>query len=346
MRQSPGAMNSQANGAGDKINRAAPGSSTRQDGNTGSPGSAANAVAGDAQAGGASQAGDAVAADGISDATNEDQSRTSEDLCLFVRNATIEDRASPRPDVQAALTKIGQGDACPGGVDLTGAHIQKANLPLADLRGARLVDVDLSGSNLVGAKFSGANLSGANLSGADLTGADLRGAILTDGAILNGANLTAANLSRADGKDAPGAEDDINPKAAMCRSNGSGPVTNLTGAKLVNAILMGATLDNANASDGTDFSRAHLDDTRLVGVNLGNADMTKVTVSAKTDFTGAFFSNTNLTGVDLMKTNTSATQLHGACGAPATHPAGLKTTFGRCNRPRPAASHESNARPD
>ena len=73
----------------------------------------------------------------------------------------------------------------------------RANLKVADLRGANLRAADLRDVNLWGADLRGADLRGANLRGADLRGADLRGANLR-GANLRGADLWGANLRDAD----------------------------------------------------------------------------------------------------------------------------------------------------
>jgi hypothetical protein len=72
----------------------------------------------------------------------------------------------------------------------------------ANLRGARLVRLDLRGKDFqdadaAGAMFAGSLLNGANFSHADLRGADLRGACLR-GAEFNGANLAGADFTNAD----------------------------------------------------------------------------------------------------------------------------------------------------
>lgn len=72
----------------------------------------------------------------------------------------------------------------------------------ANLRGARLVRLDLRGKDFqhahaAGAVFAGSLLNGANFSHADLRGADLRGTCLR-GAIFTGAKLTGADFTNAD----------------------------------------------------------------------------------------------------------------------------------------------------
>ena len=80
--------------------------------------------------------------------------------------------------------------------------LRDVNLSRADIRFARLRNVDLSGADLSGTEFNNSDLeramlAGANLSGADFTDANLRGAVLKD-ANLSQAILTNADLSGAD----------------------------------------------------------------------------------------------------------------------------------------------------
>jgi Pentapeptide repeats (8 copies) len=126
-----------------------------------------------------------------------------------------------RPDVQAALTVVGNRDPKR---DIRRVDLSRADLSGANLAGARLGGLifgrflvnssgaDLSGATLSGgtlrfAHLIGADLTGTDLTGADLTGADLRetdltGAHLTRahlyGAVLRGADLTGADLTRVD----------------------------------------------------------------------------------------------------------------------------------------------------
>ena len=76
---------------------------------------------------------------------------------------------------------------------------QERGLPLADLSGAYLVDVDLSNAGELWEKGTdlwerGAGLTDADLSGTDLTGADLSNAYLA-GANLEGADITDEQLA-------------------------------------------------------------------------------------------------------------------------------------------------------
>ena len=77
------------------------------------------------------------------------------------------------------------------------ANLSRANLVLADLDDANLVEANLSGATLVNAFLPRSNLVEANLRGADLLTADLREANLLN-ADLRGTNLQGAYLSRAD----------------------------------------------------------------------------------------------------------------------------------------------------
>jgi Pentapeptide repeats (8 copies) len=130
-----------------------------------------------------------------------------EALCAFVREHTIGKTVAERPtpgvpavlphpttDVQAVLTVIGRRPKELKPVDLIGAVVPGAVLPLANLSGAGLVSANLSGAGLVSANLSGANLISANLSGAYLVWANLSGAYLS-GAKLNDADLSGADLT-------------------------------------------------------------------------------------------------------------------------------------------------------
>ncbi|WRZ96419.1 pentapeptide repeat-containing protein (plasmid) [Streptomyces sp. NBC_01007] len=99
---------------------------------------------------------------------------------------------TPLPSMRAYLRRA----------DLSGAHLERANLMAADLRKAYLRRAHLERANLTLADLEGANLSGAHLEGAFLITADLEGANLSgahlEGAFLNTANLEEANLEEAD----------------------------------------------------------------------------------------------------------------------------------------------------
>lgn len=80
------------------------------------------------------------------------------------------------------------------------------NFVKANLRGARLIDLDLRGKSFMGAEAAGADFAGSLLNGVNFSHADLRGADLRD-ACLRGANLTHAAIAGADftGADITGA---------------------------------------------------------------------------------------------------------------------------------------------
>jgi hypothetical protein len=121
------------------------------------------------------------------------------------------------PDIQAALTVIGQRDRHFGAgedyplnffgtdlmeMDLEGAHLERARFPGVHLEGANLNGAHLDGAILLGAHLEGARLYGANLEkaylrGAHLEGADLRGATLKE-ADVAGAHLRRARVSHTD----------------------------------------------------------------------------------------------------------------------------------------------------
>jgi hypothetical protein len=84
----------------------------------------------------------------------------------------------------------------------TQAMVVGRNFIGANLRGARLVRLDLRGkgfqhADAAGAIFAGSLLNGANFAHADLRGADLRGTCLR-GAKFTGANLSGADFTNAD----------------------------------------------------------------------------------------------------------------------------------------------------
>jgi Pentapeptide repeats (8 copies) len=83
------------------------------------------------------------------------------------------------------------------GVSLAAAPLERAYLPLVDLRGANLVSADLQSANLRGANLQNANLRQANLQGANLR-LSLQKALFVrvkkESANLQGANLQGANL--------------------------------------------------------------------------------------------------------------------------------------------------------
>src|SRR5262249_39283631 len=93
-----------------------------------------------------------------------------------------------RPDIQAAATVIGRRTTRYDSqtINLSNAHLERADLIAADLTGANLQSAYLNGADLTGAHLESASLNGAHLNDADLSVAH------PDGASLAGARLTSA----------------------------------------------------------------------------------------------------------------------------------------------------------
>ena len=147
------------------------------------------------------------------------------------------------------------------GMNLSQAHLQRAELRKAILKGA----------DLTGARLQGARLHKAILEGADLTEAELQRAVLTK-ASLQKACLLGANLERAVLLDTKLQEADLEytrlQKAYFGRAN-------LQGVKLRYAHLQGAYLDDAN----------------LQGARLAYCHLEKVDLFAAESLEGAYFYN-------------------------------------------------------
>jgi hypothetical protein len=107
--------------------------------------------------------------------------------------------SAPGPEPRSAAPTVAPTLSGPA---YTQAMVAGRNFIGADLRGARLMHLDLRGKNFqradaAGAVFAGSLLNGANLSDADLRGADLSGTCL-HGATLTGAELSGADFTGAD----------------------------------------------------------------------------------------------------------------------------------------------------
>lgn len=152
------------------------------------------------------------------------------------------------------------------GASLQGAHLARADLTGARLRGAVLSSADLRGTHLAGADLTQADLRGANLAKADLLGASLVGADMT------GADLRGADLSRTDLTGA------VLANARLC------------GARLVRARLHRTELDHARGcepevmDEGPNFSGADLRGAQLFRAQLPRARWTRSRVDPKTAF--------------------------------------------------------------
>jgi uncharacterized protein YjbI with pentapeptide repeats len=192
---------------------------------------------------------------------------------LEVLAASVRERTSVTPapekiatDVQAALTVIGRRTPVrsESPIDLSGAHLDGANLTEAPLNDATLTDTHLDNAYLLHAQLQGAYFAAASLKGARPGMANLQDAHLIDadhlGATLTGAQLQSAGLSRANlfGAKLTGA--------------------NLAGARHIAANLLGADLTDTNlaAADLTEanLQRAILFDARLNRADLARADLT------------------------------------------------------------------------
>ncbi|MDP9412487.1 MAG: pentapeptide repeat-containing protein [Actinomycetota bacterium] len=137
-------------------------------------------------------------------------------------------RHRPSLDAQAAATVVSRLPRQPKAenIDWTGAHLERATLPQADLSGAYLGWTHMSRVYFAGARLQETNFDHAQLQGAVFRSADLRSAVLTR------ADLRGAHFDKADLRGA-----------------------NLRGAKLQNALLNGAQLDEADLR-GADLSGA------------------------------------------------------------------------------------------
>ena len=128
-------------------------------------------------------------------------------LLLLLVIAGIAGTQVPRLSMVFSAPATKPGPAAPAvvptlsGPAYTQAMVEGRDFVGADLRGARLIRLDLrgqdfQGADAAGAVFAGSLLNGANFSHVDLRGADLRGTCL------RGANLTEAQLAGADFTDA------------------------------------------------------------------------------------------------------------------------------------------------
>ncbi|WP_344860941.1 pentapeptide repeat-containing protein [Planomonospora alba] len=205
-----------------------------------------------------------------------------------------------RTDLRAALTVIGRRlveQDLPGGIDLTGANLGRANLTNANLSGVNLIGAnltraDLTEANLHLADLTDANLTEANLHLADLTDANLTRADLTN-ANLHLADLTDANLTRAD------------------LTNANLHLADLIGTDLIDANLIGIDLTGANLTRANltranltraDLSDANLTDTDLIDAELTDAEL-RLTELTDTDLTRANLTRADLTGANLTRAN-------------------------------------------
>jgi len=147
-------------------------------------------------------------------------------------------------------------------IRLGGVNLSDANLNDADLSRVVLSDANLSGVVLSDADLSGANLSNANLSGANLSGAKVSRADLSN-ASLNGANLSWTDLSDAD-------------LSYTILSEANLSYANLSEASLFSANLSEANLSFAVLSDATDLFDATLSGANLSGAKVSRANLRSI----------------------------------------------------------------------
>src|SRR5262245_45378214 len=150
------------------------------------------------------------------------------------------------PDIRPDLSRAGFIEEHFGGVNPSGAILNRAILNDANLSGA-----DLKGAEILYATLTRANLSGANLSGADLEEAHLVIAKLI-GANLNGAYLHRAYLDRSD----------------------------LSGASLIGADLRAAILIDTNFS-GADLTGCHVHGVSAWGLKLERTKQQNLVIATK-----------------------------------------------------------------
>jgi hypothetical protein len=173
----------------------------------------------------------------VANESDRDRTAVIDLLAAFVREhapgGSKRERAFVRPDVQSAMTVLGQ------------------TINFSDLDSSRRVD--LSNTDLPGAKLKGANLFCVDLSGANLRGAQMEDACLRDArlwsACLDLANLSGADLSVAELEEASAEDTDFSD-------------ANLSGAVMIRANLKGADFSGAN------LNLAVLHDAHLEGADL------------------------------------------------------------------------------
>jgi len=147
------------------------------------------------------------------------------------------------------------------------------------LRGINLPLVNLREAKLAGAKLQGAFLWRANLKKAGLQGADLQKTVLGE-ADLQETSLWRANLQEAD----------------LVETNLQ--KADLRHAKIQKAQLYGANLFKANLGEA-DLQEADLQNARLQSANLVSANLQEADLKGA-DLRGAYLGGTDLQGVSLM----------------------------------------------
>lgn len=176
-----------------------------------------------------------------------------------------------------------------------GEILWRRDFTRADLRGAKLDQLNLSGVFLEGAKLAGASLVGCELADVVLARADLKECDLSQ------ASLTRANIAEA----------------------------NLTGARLTGARLDGATLMRSELH-GAAFNAANLDECNLLEAEFRDTDFSEARLSGAY-FIQRTLDGCSFRGAELEKTAFVEVKASGIC----FDDAGLeRATFVDCSFPR------------
>ena len=207
--------------------------------------------------------------------------------------------------------------------DLSGCQLVKASLGKSSFVGSTLRGANLDGSDCTEANFSGADLSSTSLQAATLSHAWLQGIraerLIATGAQLDQANLDNAQLPAAllEGANLSGASvQRVNLQGAIARK------ANFSQANLAGANLAQTDLSGSQASPGTSFQKAILDQATLeaaawAGANLNEASMLNIKASkmdlsdcivtharlARSDLRSACFDRSDLEQADLSASN-------------------------------------------
>jgi uncharacterized protein YjbI with pentapeptide repeats len=185
------------------------------------------------------------------------------------------------------------------GADLCNASLlmvsaSDASFNAATLNGVNAMGADFSGSSFLDAVIDNADVSMVNFSKANLRNVNLNGIVATKAdftaATLVRSNLSGAKLIEAVFSGADLSEADLS-KASCIKAS-------FVGAKLHKARFNGADLSASSASEGTqatytDFRDANFDKASWIGANLAGADLDRIT-GDQADFTGCGFSQTSM----------------------------------------------------
>jgi len=176
--------------------------------------------------------------------------------------------------------------------------VENTNLLLegANLKGLKLLWVNLTGAVLRNANLVGANLTGVNFTNADLNGANLSKARLCI-ATLQKTNLKTTNFSGADLSEA--SIWDVNLSES-----------NIKNVKFHKAEFAGVDLKPLDFN-GIDLSEAYFSEEDLSETNFNGADLSKVDLSDR-DLKNAQFENTHLYKANLSEAYLNGANLNGA----------------------------------